>query len=85
MTGENFYEYITNVLHPWVIKTKIQLPVVLYVDEHASHMTQLLSEFCFKSQIKLITLHSNSTHVIQPMDQSMFAPLKLVEKTSKFI
>jgi len=39
MTGENFYEYITNVFHPWVIKTKIQLPVVLYIDGHASHMT----------------------------------------------
>jgi len=80
MTGENFYEYITNVFHPWVIKTKIQLPVVLYVDGHASHMTQPLSEFCFKNQIELITLHPNSTHVIQPMNQSMFAPLKLAWK-----
>lgn len=80
MIRKNFYEYITNIFYPWVIKTKIQLPVVLYVDGHASHMMQPLSEFCFKNQIELITLHLNSTHVIQPIDQSMFAPLKLAWK-----
>lgn len=76
MTGKNFYEYVANVFHPWLIKTQIPLPVILYVDGHASHLTQPLSEFCFKNNIELISLHPNSTHIIQPMDQSMFGPLK---------
>jgi len=84
MTGENFYEYITNVFHPWVIKTKIQLPVVLYVDGHASHMTQPLSEFCFKNQIELITSKFNPRH---PANGSIHVCSTKIgmEKTSKFI
>lgn len=39
MTIETFYEYITNVFYPWLIKEKIQFPVVLYLDGHSSHMT----------------------------------------------
>ena len=34
MQGENFYEYVTNVFYPWIIRTNITLPVILYVDGH---------------------------------------------------
>lgn len=72
MTAEYFYEYITNVFHNWLITQNIQLPVVLFVDGHASYLTQPLVEFCCKNKIELIALHPNSTPIIQPMDQSMF-------------
>ncbi|XP_076645771.1 uncharacterized protein LOC143355123 [Halictus rubicundus] len=80
MQGENFYEYITNVFHPWLIKTDITLPVILYVDGHASYLTQPLAKFCYENQIELIALHPNSTQIIQPIDQSMFHPLKVAWK-----
>lgn len=34
MTSKTFYEYITNVFHPWVLKEKIELPIILFVDGH---------------------------------------------------
>ncbi|XP_033332590.2 tigger transposable element-derived protein 1 isoform X1 [Megalopta genalis] len=76
MQGEHFYEYVTNVFYPWIISTNISLPVILYVDGHVSHLTQPLAKFCVANRIELIALHPNSTHIIQPMDQSMFCPMK---------
>ena len=76
MTAETFYEYIVNIFHPWLIKTGVTLPVLLYIDGHTSHVTYHLSEFCAENGIVLIALHPNSTHIIQPMDVSVFRPLK---------
>ena len=80
MQGENFFEYIANVFHPWLKAEKIALPVILYVDGHVSHLTLPLAQFCSENQIVLIALHPNSTHIIQPMDQSMFRPVKAAWK-----
>lgn len=60
MKGENFFEYITNVFYPWVVKTAIQFPVVLFVDGHSSHLTQPLSAFCAEHEIELVALHPNA-------------------------
>ncbi len=76
MTSETFYEYVANIFHPWLIKEKVQLPVILFVDGHSSHGTLHLSEFCQKNQIVLIALYPNSTHFMQPMDVACFHPLK---------
>lgn len=76
MTSKNFYEYVTNVFHPWLIAEEIQLPVVLYMDGHASHITLPLSEFCSANGIELIALPPNSTHILQPFDVAYFIPLK---------
>ncbi|XP_011699153.1 PREDICTED: uncharacterized protein LOC105456648, partial [Wasmannia auropunctata] len=80
MKGENFFEYIANVFYPWLIKNEIQFPVVLFVDGHSSHLTQPLSAFCATSGIELVALHPNSTHIIQPMDVSLFKSLKTAWK-----
>ena len=31
MTVETFYEYITNVFYPWLLKENIEFPVLLYL------------------------------------------------------
>lgn len=77
MTSETFYEYITNCFYPWIVKNEIVLPIVLFVDGHASHVTYHLSQFCKDNQIILIALHPNATHLIQPMDLSVFRSLKV--------
>lgn len=46
MTAETFYEYVTNIYYPWLVKKKIQFPVLLFVDGHSSHLTMHLSKFC---------------------------------------
>lgn len=76
MTAEAFYEYVTNCFYPWLIKNNIVLPIILFVDGHASHVTYHLSEFCREKGIILIALHPNATHLIQPMDVSVFHSMK---------
>lgn len=75
-TSETFFEFVSNVFYPWLLKENILLPVVLFVDGHTSHLTLHLSEFCQSNGIILVALFPNSTHLIQPMDVSVFRPLK---------
>lgn len=76
MTAESFFEYITNCFHRWLVENEIKLPIVLFVDGHASHITYHLSEFCRDSGIILVALHPNATHLVQPMDVSVFRSMK---------
>lgn len=76
MTGASFYEYITNIFFPWLTKSNVKLPVILFLDGHSSHMTLALSEFCSKNQIILISLVANATHILQPLDVAFFRPFK---------
>lgn len=76
MTIESFYEYITNVFYPWLVKRNIQFPVILYLDGHSSHLTVPLALFCIEKQIELCSLFPHSTHLMQPLDVAFFHPLK---------
>lgn len=83
MTGQTFYEYIANIFHPWLIQNQIELPVLLFVDGHSSHLTYSLSEFCSQNGIIIAALLPNSTHILQPLDVAVFRPLK--EKWKKVV
>lgn len=76
MTGESFFEYIANVFLPYVIKEKIGFPVILFLDGHSSHITIHLHSFCVEHKIILVALPPNATHLMQPLDVSVFRPLK---------
>ncbi|KAI4454310.1 hypothetical protein MML48_9g00011696 [Holotrichia oblita] len=39
MKSELFIEYISNVLHPYLKQKGVQLPIILFVDGHKTHMT----------------------------------------------
>lgn len=76
MTCEAFYEYITNCFYPWLLSTKVKLPIVLFVDGHGSHVSYHLSQFCADNGIVLIALFPNATHIHQPMDVAVFHSMK---------
>lgn len=82
MTCQTFYEYIVNVFYPFLVKEKIKLPVILFIDGHSSHLSLVLSEFCKDKGIILIALLPNSTHIMQPMDVAVFRPLKTAWKNA---
>jgi hypothetical protein len=46
------------------------------LDLHASHLTIHLGEFCKNNIIILICLFPNTIHILQPLDVTVFAPLK---------
>ncbi|KAJ8886150.1 hypothetical protein PR048_012359 [Dryococelus australis] len=75
MTGEEFYKFITNVIHPWLLINGIPHPI-FFSEGCVSHLTLHTSQFCDKHGIVLIALLPNSTHVLQPMDLAVYLPLK---------
>lgn len=76
MNQETFYYYLKNIFHPWLLKMKITLPVIVYVDGHTSHVSYQTTEFCRENGIELICLFPNATHILQPLDVAFFRPLK---------
>lgn len=76
MTGQTFYEFITNIFEKWLTRMKIPRPVILFIDGHSSHLTLHTSRFCIENGIILVALHPNATHLIQPMDVAVFRSLK---------
>ncbi|XP_055707130.1 uncharacterized protein LOC129804093 isoform X1 [Phlebotomus papatasi] len=82
MTAEVFFDYIKNVFYPEILRRQVQLPIILFVDGHRSHMSMYLSEFCQQVQIEIIFLFPNSTHLLQPLDLAFFNPLKEAYKTA---
>ena len=76
MRSDTFFEYVINVLDPFLDEQTVPKPVVLFMDGHKSHMSFKLSEECAKRQIIRYTLLPNSTHILQPADVSVFKPLK---------
>lgn len=75
MTSEAFYEYFTNVFYPFVEKSGIPLPIVVFLDGHVSHLSIDLSSFCREKQIEICCFPSHATHILQPLDVAVFFPL----------
>ncbi|KAF6217308.1 hypothetical protein GE061_001662 [Apolygus lucorum] len=82
MTRATFYEYFTTIFEPWLESKGIPRPVIFFVDGHSSHLNYHLSDFCDKSQIILVSLPPNTTHIMQPMDVSVFSALKAAWKSA---
>lgn len=76
MTSDIFFKYISKVFYPWLEKSDITTPIILFVDGHVSHRSLKLSEFCSEKKIVLVSFIPNATHICQPMDVVVFSPLK---------
>lgn len=76
MKHESFYEYIGNVLHPFLRRNGTKFPIILFVDGHSTHLTYQVSQLCTKLEIILIALYPNATRILQPADVAAFKPLK---------
>ena len=77
MTCEIFYEYIANILHPFLVSQGVIFSVVLFVDGHKSHLTYQLSVLCNKLKIEIRALYPNATRILQPADVAVFRPVKI--------
>lgn len=76
MTSDIFFKYISKVFYPWLEKSGITTPIILFVDGHVNHRSLQLSEFCSEKKIVLVSFIPNATHICQPMDVVVFSPLK---------
>lgn len=76
MTSVSFYEYVANVFISYLREKEIELPIVLFLDGHKSHLTMHLSELCREHGTIVIALVPNTAHMLQPLDVAVFYPLK---------
>jgi hypothetical protein len=76
INSEVFFEYISNHFLPYLKSTQVTRPVIVFVDGHRSHLIQQVSKLCDDNGIVLVSLFSNTTHIMQPADVSIFKPLK---------
>lgn len=53
-------------------------PLVLVVDHHKTHVSREVVKFCRENQVEVVCLPAKTTHVLQPLDISVFDPLKTV-------
>jgi len=49
---------------------------LLVMDRHSSYITARFIAFCIEHSIKLLILPPHTSHVLQPLDVSVFSPLK---------
>ena len=83
MTSATFYDYMSQVFEPWLVQSNIPRPVLVYADGHKSHLSLEVAEFCTSKGILLVALYPNSTHLLQPLDVSVFKSLKSLWATAK--
>lgn len=67
-----------NIFLPWLQKENIPFPIILFMDGHSSHVSLPLSTFCSKNGIHLVAVFPNTTHLLQPLDVSVFHTMKTV-------
>ncbi|CAL4130810.1 unnamed protein product, partial [Meganyctiphanes norvegica] len=80
---ESFYEYMVNVFDEWLVDNKVQKPVIVFTDWHETRSNHFLSQALDAKQIILIGLLPSTTHLLQPLDVSVFAPLKAAWKKTE--
>lgn len=53
---------------------------MLLIDGHASHITTAAMEYCVNHKVILLCLPAHTTHLLQPLDVGIFAPLATAYK-----
>jgi hypothetical protein len=76
MDAETYSDYFTGSIIPNIHPER---PAVLICDCHTSHIGVGLTENARKENVVVILkLPSDTSHVLQPMDLSIFMPLELM-------
>ena len=56
--------------------------VLILLDNHESHLSIALIDYCHDNGIVLLTLPANCSHKLQPLDQTVFEPFKKYVNTA---
>lgn len=70
------YEWLTTVFAPSTKPDDPSARRLLIMDGHSSHMTANVIVFCMQNVIDLLILPPHTSHLLQPLDVGVFAPLK---------
>lgn len=85
MTEELFHRWVEDVFLPATEDLRTQGKIVLILDGHGSHCGLATSERCREAGVILLGLPAHSTHILQPFDVGLAAPLKQYYHKAKML
>jgi hypothetical protein len=80
------FEWLTTLFDPETRRLD-EKRRLLILDGHGSHLTARFIAFCLDAHIDLVCLPPHTSHKLQPLDVSLFGPLKRalqIQRTKKF-
>ena len=75
-TNSHGYGWLTTILEPSTRPTDRTEHRLLIMDDHSSHVTANVVAFCMQNAIDLLIMPPHCSHLLQPLDVGVFAPLK---------
>lgn len=76
MDCDSFLFWLQHVLYPELVDMCVEFPFILTVDGFAGHKSEIIAKTCMELKIILVLLPPNTTHVLQPLDNGFFGPIK---------
>ncbi|XP_074028306.1 uncharacterized protein [Leptinotarsa decemlineata] len=73
MEADVFYNYLAKTLIPTM---GAERPQLLIYDGHSTHVTEKVIELAIQENITILKLPPHTSHLLQPLDLSVFKPLK---------
>lgn len=74
MTATDFLSYIRHF--QGFTRSSPEKPCLLILDNHASHVSVDVIDFCKEHGIVLLTIPPHTSHRLQPLDRTVYGPLK---------
>ena len=75
ISADSFFGWMANIFYPSV-KDRVQFPIIVFMDGHISHLNLAVAKFCRMHDIILLCFPPHASHVMQPLDISVYGPLK---------
>lgn len=75
-----FYEFMQHFANH--VKPSVGKPIIILLDNHDSHISIPTIDFCKANGIILVTFHPHTSHKFQPLDRTVFGPLKAYYNTA---
>ncbi|KAF2883865.1 hypothetical protein ILUMI_22310 [Ignelater luminosus] len=74
MTSEKFFLFIKHFVR--FARCSQEKPVLLILDNHESHLSIPVLNFCKSNGVVLFSFPPHASHKLQPLDRTVFGPLK---------
>ena len=76
ISSDCFFGWMANLFIPAIRNMGIKFPIIIYMDGHTSHINVAVSELCRENDIILYCFPPHASHIMQPLDVSVYGPLK---------
>ena len=76
ISSDCFFGWMANLLIPYLESKNVEFPIIIFMDGHTSHVNVAVSEFCREKKVILFCFPPHASHLMQPLDVSVFGPLK---------